>query len=108
MRCDLHMHSTISDGSFPVAELVGMVAAAGVSVFALTDHDSVDGLAAARAEATRRGLRLINGVELSTRYGDLELHILGYGFDPDHPLLTEKLVQQKAARHGRLPLLVAR
>jgi 3',5'-nucleoside bisphosphate phosphatase len=102
------MHSTISDGSFPVTELVGMVAEAGVSVFALTDHDSIDGLAPAREEATRRGLRLINGVELSTRHENLELHILGYGFDPAHPLLTEKLTMQKAARHGRLPLLVAR
>lgn len=102
------MHSTVSDGSFAVAELVGMVQAAGVSVFALTDHDSVDGLAEARAEAARRGLSLINGVELSTRREGLELHILGYGFDPEHPLLTEKLAGQKAARHGRLPALVGR
>jgi predicted metal-dependent phosphoesterase TrpH len=102
------MHSTVSDGSFPVPELVAMVEAAGVSVFALTDHDSVDGLAPARAEAERRGLTLINGVELSTRFETMELHILGYGFDPSHPLLTEKLVAQKAARHGRLPVLVQR
>ncbi|HEY6881278.1 MAG TPA: PHP domain-containing protein [Polyangiales bacterium] len=102
------MHSTVSDGSFPVPELVEMVAAAGVSVFALTDHDSVDGLATAQAEAQRHGLRLIHGVELSTRHDNLELHILGYGFDPAHPLLTEKLSAQKAARHGRLPALVAR
>jgi predicted metal-dependent phosphoesterase TrpH len=102
------MHSTVSDGSCSVPELVGLVEAAGVSVFALTDHDSVDGLDSARAEAERRGLTLINGVELSTRHEDMELHILGYGFDPAHPLLTEKLVAQKAARHGRLPALVKR
>jgi predicted metal-dependent phosphoesterase TrpH len=102
------MHSTVSDGSFSVPELVAMVEAAGVSVFALTDHDSVDGLALAREEASKRGLTMINGVELSTRHGNMELHILGYGFDPAHPLLTEKLVAQKAARHGRLPVLVQR
>ncbi len=102
------MHSTVSDGSFAVSELVALVEAAGVSVFALTDHDSVDGLETARAEAERRGLKLINGVELSTRHEHMELHILGYGFDPAHPLLTEKLTSQKAARHSRIPALVKR
>ena len=91
MRCDLHMHSTVSDGSLPVDDLVEAVAQAGVGVFALTDHDSVDGLARARAHAERRGLKLINGVEISTRHDQSELHILGYGFDPEHSLLREKL-----------------
>jgi 3',5'-nucleoside bisphosphate phosphatase len=108
MRCDLHMHSTRSDGSFPVAELVAAVEQAGVSVFALTDHDTVDGLAEASELAQKRGLTCISGVEISTRHDKTELHILGYGFDPGHPLLTEKLAEQKAARHGRLPALVAR
>jgi predicted metal-dependent phosphoesterase TrpH len=108
MRCDLHMHSTVSDGSLPVEQLIPAVHASGVGVFALTDHDSVDGLPAARELARSLGLELINGVELSTRHDALELHILGYGFDPEHPLLVEKLIQQKAARHGRLPALVQR
>ena len=47
MRCDLHMHSTVSDGSLPVRELVRAVHASGVEVFALTDHDSVQGFAEA-------------------------------------------------------------
>jgi predicted metal-dependent phosphoesterase TrpH len=106
MRCDLHMHSTVSDGSLPVSDLVTAVHASGVSAFALTDHDSVDGLPVARERARSLGLTLINGVELSTRHDNLELHILGYGFDPEHPLLVEKLSQQKAARHSRLPALV--
>lgn len=100
------MHSTVSDGSLPVEELVTAVHAAGVAVFALTDHDSVDGLPIARERAARLGIELIAGVELSTRHDNLELHILGYGFDPEHPLLVEKLTQQKAARHQRLPALV--
>jgi 3',5'-nucleoside bisphosphate phosphatase len=106
MRCDLHMHSTVSDGSLSVPDLVEAVHVAGVEVFALTDHDSVDGLAVARMQAARRGLTLINGVEISTRHELSELHILGYGFDVDHPLLTQKLAQQKAARHDRIPALV--
>ncbi|MET0341685.1 MAG: PHP domain-containing protein [Polyangiales bacterium] len=108
MRCDLHMHSTVSDGSLPVEALVEAVAQAGVGVFALTDHDSVDGLDAARAHASRRGITLINGVEISTRHDQSELHILGYGFDPQHPLLREKLAGQRAAREARIPMLVAR
>ena len=108
MLCDLHMHSTVSDGSLPVEELVAAVHMSGVSVFALTDHDSVDGLPAARQHAGRLGLSLVNGVELSTRHESMELHILGYGFDAEHPLLTEKLIAQKAARHSRLPALVAK
>lgn len=108
MFCDLHMHSTVSDGSLPVEELVSAVHMAGVTVFALTDHDSVDGLPTARAHAARLGIELINGVELSTRHESMELHILGYGFDPEHPLLTEKLLSQKAARHSRLPALVTK
>ena len=108
MRCDLHMHSTKSDGSFPIAELVAAVEAAGVSVFAVTDHDTVDGLPEAGDRARERGLTLISGVEISTRHENTELHILGYGFDAEHPLLREKLGEQRAARHGRLPALVAR
>ncbi len=108
MRCDLHMHSTVSDGSYPVPELVARVHDADVRVFALTDHDSVDGLPIAHEHARRLGLKLINGVELSTRLDQTELHILGYGFDFEHPELTERLTQQKAARHGRLPALVRR
>ena len=100
------MHSTVSDGSLPVAELVALVHAEGVHAFALTDHDSVDGIPIAREHAARLGLTLIPGVELSTRHENTELHILGYGFDCEHPLLVEKLAQQKAARHNRLPALV--
>jgi len=102
------MHSTVSDGSLPVAELVSVVHAAGVSAFALTDHDTVEGLPVAREAAQKLGLTLINGVELSTRHDNIELHILGYGFDSEHPVLREKLALQQQARHRRLPALVER
>jgi predicted metal-dependent phosphoesterase TrpH len=108
MLCDLHMHSTCSDGSLSVPELVQAVHAADVSAFALTDHDTVAGLAQATDVAQALGLKLIPGVELSTRLDQLELHILGYGFDPAHPLLTAKLQEQREARHGRIPALVAK
>lgn len=108
MRCDLHMHSTCSDGSLSVADLVDAVHASGVSTFALTDHDTVFGLAEASSRAQELGLTLVTGVEISTRFEALELHILGYGFDPTHPLLIEKLDAQREARVNRIPALVAR
>lgn len=108
MRADLHMHSTRSDGSLAVAELVHAVHAAGVSVFALTDHDTLDGLDEAAHHAAKLGLRLVSGVEISTRLAELELHILGYGFDPEHPQLNMMLEAQQAARKMRIPKIVER
>jgi len=108
MRCDLHMHSTCSDGSMAVAELVAAVRDAGVSVFALTDHDTVTGLAEARRLAEEYGLKLVPGVEISTRFENLELHILGYGFDPTHAELVQHLQEQREARQTRIPALVER
>jgi predicted metal-dependent phosphoesterase TrpH len=110
MRCDLHMHSRCSDGSLEVEELVALVHAAGVSVFALTDHDTLEGLERAAEAAAKLGLRLVPGVEISTRLADadLELHILGYGFDPEHAGLREALQGQREARRGRIPKIVER
>lgn len=76
-RIDLHMHSTASDGSQPPAEVVAQALAAGVRAIALTDHDTVAGVAAARDAAEGRALRVIAGVELSAYQGDEETHLLG-------------------------------
>lgn len=108
MRCDLHMHSTCSDGSLSVPDLVDAVHAAGVSTFALTDHDTVAGLSEAGVRARALGMTLVTGVEISTRFETLELHILGYGFDVAHPGLIEKLEAQREARINRIPALVSR
>jgi 3',5'-nucleoside bisphosphate phosphatase len=74
---DLHTHSTASDGAKRPAEVARAARAAGLSAFALTDHDTVAGLADARAAADQAGIRLINGVELSAVEGEMETHILG-------------------------------
>jgi predicted metal-dependent phosphoesterase TrpH len=106
MRCDLHMHSRCSDGTLEVEALVEAVYAAGVTVFALTDHDTLEGLARAQVAATRRGLRLVSGVEISSRLDELELHILGYGFDVAHPGLLQALLGQREARRDRIPRII--
>jgi predicted metal-dependent phosphoesterase TrpH len=102
------MHSTVSDGSLSVPELVQAVARSGVSLFSLTDHDTLDGQAEAAELARAHGLRFLNGVEISTRFEHMELHILGYGFDLENQTLLELLTRQKEARHGRIPVMVER
>jgi len=105
------MHSRCSDGSLEVEALVDAVHAAGVSVFALTDHDTLEGLARAEERARTLGLKLIPGVEVSTRLGepqDMELHILGYGFDVQHQGLAVGLSAQRDARRERIPKIVSK
>ncbi|MFR8178436.1 MAG: PHP domain-containing protein [Christensenellales bacterium] len=81
MKADLHLHSTASDGTLEPGELVALAAEQGFTHLALTDHDSVDGLARATDAARDCGVTLIPGVELSCG-AQKEIHILGYGFDP--------------------------
>ncbi|MGC9239315.1 MAG: PHP domain-containing protein [Acidithiobacillus sp.] len=100
-RVDLHMHSTFSDGSLPVDELVARVAAAGVEVMALTDHDNTAGVALAAKEAQRHGLRLIPGVEISSVWEEQGIHIVGLAMDIEHPALQrglERIVQLRDQR----------
>lgn len=80
-HCDLHMHSTASDGSRPPAEVVRHAHAAGLRAIALTDHDTVDGLAEAIAEGDRLGVRVVAGIELSAVEGNTETHVLGLHLD---------------------------
>jgi predicted metal-dependent phosphoesterase TrpH len=78
---DLHLHSTASDGTVPPADVVRQAVAAGLSGIALTDHDTVDGIAEAMAEAERQGLDFLHGAELSANEPDRSIHLLAYGFD---------------------------
>ncbi len=75
--CDLHAHTTASDGSYTPSELVRYAREKGLAALAVTDHDTVDGLPEAEDQAGRVGLRLIPGVELSTRLEGRDIHIVG-------------------------------
>jgi len=90
-RVDLHMHSTFSDGSLSVEDLVARVAAAGVELMALTDHDNTAGVRAAAREAQRHGLRLLPGVEISSAWEEQGIHIVGLAVDIAHPTLQRGL-----------------
>lgn len=74
---DLHMHSTASDGARAPEEVVAAARSAGIAAIALTDHDTVAGLDAARRAGEAHGVRVITGVELSSEDGSREVHLLG-------------------------------
>jgi len=84
VKYDLHTHSTASDGTLTPAQLVVRAAAAGVDVLALTDHDTTAGLSEAAAEARRRGIGLVPGVEISVSWGQQVIHLVGLGVDVGH------------------------
>lgn len=98
---DLHSHSTCSDGLLSPAELVERAVQRGVDVLALTDHDEVKGLAAAREAAAHWGIRLINGVEISVLWDDVTLHIVGLDIDAGHQPLVDGLAAIRAGREMR-------
>lgn len=99
---DLQSHSTYSDGTLPPAEVVERAARAGVELLALTDHDTVDGVAEAQAAARAAGIRLLPAAELSTIDGEYEdLHVLGYGIDHTNNAFRDTLEAFRADRAHR-------
>lgn len=98
---DLHSHSTASDGTLTPTALVARARDAGVDVLALTDHDTTEGLAEARAAATDAGLQLVNGVEISVTWSGLTVHVLGLGIDETNAELSSGLEGLRTYRHWR-------
>ncbi len=107
-RIDLHLHTIYSDGSLIPAEVVALAHQVGVTAMAITDHDIVDGIPHAMEAATRLGIEVIPGVELSSRLNGQELHILGYFFDWQDPTFQDHLTQQRLSRHARNPQAIER
>lgn len=106
-RVDLHMHSTASDGTQLPHEVVAAAVAAGVRAIALTDHDTVAGVAPARAAAQGTPLRVIAGVELSAYQGDEETHLLGLHL-ADVETMDHDLIAFREARRDRGVQMVER
>lgn len=103
---DLQVHSTASDGALPPAAVVEAAAAAHLCAMALTDHDTVDGLAEAQEAGERLGVRIVPGVELSTYFVDDELHLLGLHLAQPDTMATA-LERLKADRVARAEEIVA-
>jgi hypothetical protein len=106
MRFDLHVHTTASDGTLTPDLLVEKALRLGLSALAVTDHDSVDSIAAARNAAAGRDLVIIPGVELSTAHAETDVHILGYFIDPTDPALLATLERFRDARRARAAAIV--
>lgn len=100
------MHTTHSDGTLSVESLLRAARRAGLSVVSITDHDSVDGLPAARRTARGLGMTLVPGVELSTNLEGMEVHLLAYAFDAGNADLAGYLAGCRRERRSRAERIV--
>lgn len=98
---DLHMHSLHSDGEWTPRKLVRACARAGLGAMALTDHDDLSGSSEAIAAGREEGVEVLTGVELSSRWHGMDLHLLGYGFDPSDAGLRALLARAREDRRQR-------
>ncbi|MFN2632176.1 MAG: PHP domain-containing protein [Thermoanaerobaculia bacterium] len=102
MRVDLHSHSSCSDGLDRPAELVRHMAYAGIDAFALTDHDTLQGLPEAREEAQKLGIELISGAEISADFrGQDDVHILALFVDEANAPFNARLLERQENRRTR-------
>lgn len=102
---DLHSHSVASDGQYPAAEVAERAAAAGITVWALTDHDTISGLADGAAAARKLGLEFVPGIELSVEMDRREVHLLGHFIDPEGSALcgfSDLLAEKRRVRMGEI------
>lgn len=100
-KIDLHSHSNVSDGVLSPTALISRAKEQGIEVLALTDHDTVDGIAEAKTAAQQQQITLISGVEISTVWQGKTIHIVGLDFDETHPAMTELLQRQAQLRYAR-------
>ncbi len=102
-RYDLHSHTTASDGELTPAALIERAIEKGVNILAITDHDTCEGVLEARRYLTEneRPIELVNGVEISTLWENIEIHIVGLNFSPSHPAMVELLEEQSERRFER-------
>jgi hypothetical protein len=105
---DLHVHTNASDGLHKPEEVVAMALQLGLETIAITDHDTLGGVAATMQAAAGTGLRVIPGVEISTEAPNAEVHILGYLIDYHDEQLARALSRFRTARLERAQEILAR
>ena len=104
---DLHVHSTASDGTLTPAEVTFLALQSGLTAYALTDHDTIDGVSEAVQAAAGTSLSVIPGAEFSSPYEGKEIHILGLYLNPACDELTDALQKIRATRERRNQELLA-
>lgn len=105
---DLHCHSHFSDGKFSPEVLLEQALHTGVSVLALTDHDTIEGLLPLHRAAQDQSITIINGIELSTRWKKYDIHILGLNFSLTNTALNALVIQQNESRIARAKAIGSR
>ncbi|MBL8028266.1 MAG: PHP domain-containing protein [Fibrobacteres bacterium] len=105
---DLHLHSTYSDGTLSVKEIVEYASTKKLAAISLTDHDCIAGIHETMDVAEKIGLEVIPGVEISSMYEDTDVHVLGYFFDPDNQDMKRKMDEIRLIRLERAKRIVDR
>lgn len=101
MIVDLHSHTHCSDGHLSPQDVVYRASERGVSVLAITDHDTIAGLPIAHITAREVGIQLVNGIEFSSQWGRGGVHIVGLGIDPMAPAMQSAIAYQFDSRESR-------
>ena len=102
---DLHIHTTASDGSLTPTQVVQLARKKGFSLIAVTDHDTLGGVAEALEAGKKYNVDVVPGVEISSGV-TLEVHMLGYGMSPDHPVMKAMMEDMRAARVERMERII--
>ncbi|MDP8209027.1 MAG: PHP domain-containing protein [Candidatus Electryonea clarkiae] len=105
---DLHIHSSVSDGSLSPAEIVKYASKIGLAAISITDHDTIDGIGEAMREAEQYKMEIVPGVEISAQYKNAVPHLLGYYIDIENHELNEALKWTIEARDERNPQIIKR
>jgi len=109
MKADLHLHTTASDGRLEPEEVVALAVKVGLDVIAVTDHDTVDGVARALAAAQKfNSIKVIPGVEINTDVAKGEVHVLGYFIDYNDKKLAAILQKLRDSRRERARKMIAK
>lgn len=104
---DLHLHTTASDGTIEPKELIRLAYLSGIQTCAITDHDTMSACQEAMEEGTLLGVTVIPGIEISTGYQDEDIHVLGYGMDPNNPKLKPVIEYVSKDRKNRNQKIIA-
>jgi predicted metal-dependent phosphoesterase TrpH len=100
-KADLHLHTNRSDGQFSVEDLIKLAKSAELDIISITDHDTIDSVEEAIEIGKFYGIEVIPGLEISTEFLDIEIHILAYFFDVTSKELEEYLSFFRAERYKR-------
>lgn len=100
-RIDLHIHSNYSDGTLSPSDLVALAKKNGLAGIAITDHDTMAGTSEAISQGLKQGVEIIPGIEISAKFNDIGIHILGYGLNQNNPDLQNGIDKLQKARQAR-------